>query len=168
MLKALPKLPGELKLTLKNFYTTEAAKGAGHPWWLDLGIVKEILYTDDKGISGQTGGAVMIIRVGEPLASFYGLRTNGLYQQGDACPLKSKRPTLDFFTTNYDDLDVKLYAVDPSMIDAFGNYLRNQWNHDHPVPRLQSRKGIPFGSYFLGRDDIIMIGTRPAGGSCFE
>jgi len=41
MLKALPKLPGELKLTLKNFYTTEAAKGAGHPWWLDLGIVKE-------------------------------------------------------------------------------------------------------------------------------
>ncbi|MEO8134665.1 MAG: hypothetical protein ABI831_11890 [Betaproteobacteria bacterium] len=41
MLKALPKLPGEVKLTLKNFYTTEAAKGAGHPWWLDLGIVKE-------------------------------------------------------------------------------------------------------------------------------
>lgn len=41
MLKALPKLPGELKLVLKNFYTTEAAKGAGHPWWLDLGIVKE-------------------------------------------------------------------------------------------------------------------------------
>jgi len=41
MLKALPKLPGEMKLTLKNFYTTEAAKGAGHPWWLDLGIVKE-------------------------------------------------------------------------------------------------------------------------------
>jgi hypothetical protein len=41
MLKALPKLPGELKLTLKNFYTTEAAKGAGHPWWLDLGIAKE-------------------------------------------------------------------------------------------------------------------------------
>ena len=30
MLKGLPKLPGELKLVLKNFYTTEAAKGAGH------------------------------------------------------------------------------------------------------------------------------------------
>lgn len=40
MLKALPKLPGVLNVTLKNFYTTEAAKGAGHPWWLDLGIVK--------------------------------------------------------------------------------------------------------------------------------
>lgn len=41
MLKAMPKPPGPLTLVLKNFYTTEAAKGAGHPWWLDLGIVKE-------------------------------------------------------------------------------------------------------------------------------
>ena len=41
MLNALPKLPPVLTVTLKNFYTTEAAKGAGHPWWLDLGIVKE-------------------------------------------------------------------------------------------------------------------------------
>ncbi|MGP9813120.1 hypothetical protein ACTZWT_16560 [Rhodopseudomonas sp. NSM] len=41
MLAALPKLPPVLEVTLKNFYTTEAAKGAGHPWWLDLGLVKE-------------------------------------------------------------------------------------------------------------------------------
>ena len=41
MLKASPKLPGALNVTLKKFYTTEAAKGAGQPWWLDLGIVKE-------------------------------------------------------------------------------------------------------------------------------
>lgn len=41
MLKALPKLPPPLNVTLKTFYTTEAAKGAGHPWWFDLGIVKE-------------------------------------------------------------------------------------------------------------------------------
>ncbi len=41
MLKALPKLPPVLNVTLKTFYTTEAAKGAGHPWWPDLGIVKE-------------------------------------------------------------------------------------------------------------------------------
>lgn len=40
MLKALPKPPQPIKLTLKTFYTTEAAKDAGHPWWLDLGIVK--------------------------------------------------------------------------------------------------------------------------------
>ncbi len=41
MLKAMPKLPAVLNVKLKTFYTTEAAKGAGHPWWLDLGIVKE-------------------------------------------------------------------------------------------------------------------------------
>jgi len=40
MLKALPKVPPVLNITLKDFYTTEASKGAGHPWWLDLGIVK--------------------------------------------------------------------------------------------------------------------------------
>lgn len=41
MLNAMPKLPPVLNVVLKTFYTTEAAKGAGHPWWLDLGIVKE-------------------------------------------------------------------------------------------------------------------------------
>lgn len=41
MLKALPKLPAPPRVTLKQFYTTEAAKGAGAPWWLDLGIVKD-------------------------------------------------------------------------------------------------------------------------------
>jgi len=41
MLKAMPRLPAVLNVKLKTFYTTEAAKGAGHPWWLDLGIVKE-------------------------------------------------------------------------------------------------------------------------------
>jgi len=40
MLDALPKAPPVLKITLKDFYTTEASKGAGRPWWLDLGIVK--------------------------------------------------------------------------------------------------------------------------------
>ena len=40
MLKALPKVPPVLKLTLKDFYTTEASKGAGAPWWFDLGVVK--------------------------------------------------------------------------------------------------------------------------------
>lgn len=41
MLKAMPALPPVLSnVMLKNFYTTEAAKGAGHPWWLDLGIDK--------------------------------------------------------------------------------------------------------------------------------
>lgn len=41
MLKVLPKPPAPIEATLKRFYTTEAAKGAGQPWWLDLGVVKE-------------------------------------------------------------------------------------------------------------------------------
>jgi hypothetical protein len=40
MLKALPKVPSVLNLTLKGFYNTEASKGAGAPWWFDLGVVK--------------------------------------------------------------------------------------------------------------------------------
>lgn len=40
MLQAMPKVPAPMPVTLKTFYTTEAAKNAGHPWWLDLGIVK--------------------------------------------------------------------------------------------------------------------------------
>ena len=40
MLRAMPKVPPIINYTLKGFYTTEAAKGAGRPWWLDLGIVK--------------------------------------------------------------------------------------------------------------------------------
>jgi len=40
MLAAMPKLPPVLNFTLKTFYNTEAAKGAGHPWWFDLGVVK--------------------------------------------------------------------------------------------------------------------------------
>ncbi len=40
MLDALPKVPPVVTITLKDFYTTEASKGAGRPWWLDLGIVK--------------------------------------------------------------------------------------------------------------------------------
>lgn len=40
MLAALKKVPPVLNLTLKDFYNTEASKGAGAPWWFDLGVVK--------------------------------------------------------------------------------------------------------------------------------
>jgi TonB-linked SusC/RagA family outer membrane protein len=72
---------------------------------LDLGVAKELKYTGDKGISGQVGGAVLLIRPGEPLGTFIGYKTNGLYQQGDACPLKSKRPTLDCVPGEYKYVD---------------------------------------------------------------
>jgi len=40
MLAALKTAPPVLTLTLKSFYNTEAAAGAGAPWWFDLGVVK--------------------------------------------------------------------------------------------------------------------------------
>jgi hypothetical protein len=40
MLKLLPKVPPVLGLKLVGFYNTEAAKGAGAPWWFDLGVEK--------------------------------------------------------------------------------------------------------------------------------
>lgn len=40
MLKALTKVPPVLSLRLVGFYNTEAAKGAGAPWWFDLGVAK--------------------------------------------------------------------------------------------------------------------------------
>jgi len=40
MLAALKSAPPVLTLTLKSFYNTEAAAGAGAPWWFDLGVVK--------------------------------------------------------------------------------------------------------------------------------
>ena len=48
MLQAMPALPPVLQeVHLQKFYTTEAAKGAGKPWWLDLGIVKKGQAYDD-------------------------------------------------------------------------------------------------------------------------
>ncbi len=41
ILQALPKVPAPMQVTLKGIYTTEAAPGAGAPWWLDLGVVKQ-------------------------------------------------------------------------------------------------------------------------------
>lgn len=47
MLAALKTVPPVLPVTLKNFYLTEAAAGAGAPWWFDLGIVKSGKGYDD-------------------------------------------------------------------------------------------------------------------------
>ncbi len=51
----------------------------------------------------------------------------------------AKTPSLDFFTTNYEQLKVRLYKVTPSDFDAYGNYLANQWRKDNP-PRVPGTK----------------------------
>jgi hypothetical protein len=44
---------------MKKFYTTEAAKGAGRPWWLDLGVVKEGKAYDDMMAYSVTATAAL-------------------------------------------------------------------------------------------------------------
>lgn len=59
MLAAMPKLPPVLTVKLKTFYTTEAAKGAGRPWWFDLGVVKEGKSFDDMMAFNTTATAAL-------------------------------------------------------------------------------------------------------------
>lgn len=40
-------------------------------------------------VQGIDGTGLSIVRVGEPLGSLYGYRTDGLFQQGDACPFRT-------------------------------------------------------------------------------
>ncbi len=52
----------------------------------------------------------------------------------------ANKPTLDFFSTNYEQLKVTLYKVDPATdLDGYYNYLRNRWNKDNP-PRIPGQK----------------------------
>jgi uncharacterized protein YfaS (alpha-2-macroglobulin family) len=44
------------------------------------------------------------------------------------------KPTLDFFSTNYDSLKVRIYKVGPGDLKAFYRYQSEQWNKDHPPP----------------------------------
>jgi hypothetical protein len=71
---------------------------------LDIGGANEIV-GPDKGIASQTGQTTVVIRKGQPIGSFLGYRTNGLYQQGDACPLKSRRANLDCIPGEYRYVD---------------------------------------------------------------
>lgn len=65
MLAAMPKTPPILNLTLKDFYNTEAAKGAGAPWWFDLGVVKSGQgYTDMMSFNTAATAALTPLRDG--------------------------------------------------------------------------------------------------------
>jgi len=88
--------------------------------------------TDDFG---QTLGkdTKLTFEVGDAVPSFFG--PSGMVVLDPA----AKQPTLDFFTTNYEQLRVKLYRVTPGDYDGFGNFVRNQWNHDH-APIMPGKK----------------------------
>ncbi|MGE3763679.1 MAG: alpha-2-macroglobulin family protein [Kofleriaceae bacterium] len=83
---------------------------------------------------GQTLGkdTTLEFRVGDAQPTFFG--PSGMVVLDPV----AKKPTLDFFSTNYPNMKVKLYAVTPSDYDAFAFYMRNLWNHDKP-PRMPGK-----------------------------
>ncbi len=113
----------------------------------------------DAKIYAQGGGYVIIEGLGKARTSYrvaisaslrdefgqtLGNPVSKTFQVGDAYPTffgpsgmvvldpSALKPTLDFFTTNYEQLKVRLYKVEPGDLDAFAKYTREQWNHDHP------------------------------------
>jgi uncharacterized protein YfaS (alpha-2-macroglobulin family) len=77
--------------------------------------------------------AQLSFSVGSAQPTFFG--PNGLIVADPA----ATKPTLDFFTINYEQLKVQLYQVQPADYDAYTTWIRNLWNHDHP-PRPPGHK----------------------------
>ncbi|HUJ59836.1 MAG TPA: Ig-like domain-containing protein [Kofleriaceae bacterium] len=77
---------------------------------------------------GQTLGhdETRDLAVGDATPTFYG--PSGVVVLDPS----AKHPGLDFFSTNYDRLKVKLYKVAPADYPAFEVFLAQRWNHDHP------------------------------------
>ncbi|TMQ07006.1 MAG: hypothetical protein E6J90_44595 [Deltaproteobacteria bacterium] len=84
---------------------------------------------------GQTLGsdAALTWSVGDASPTFFG--ADGLVVLDPS----AKQPTLDFFSTNFEQLKVELYAVTPADYDAYLLAMRDQWNHDRR-PTLPGRK----------------------------
>lgn len=120
MLAALKNAPPVLAVTLKNFYNTEAAAGAGAPWWFDLGIVKSGQgYTDMMAYNVVATAALTPLRDG-PLPRVTGpvyakmgdaakelvqtVGVSGVNVMKDGKPTASHNPhnTLVYSMTRYD------------------------------------------------------------------
>ncbi|MBA3459688.1 MAG: Ig-like domain-containing protein, partial [Deltaproteobacteria bacterium] len=100
---------------------------------------------------GQTLGTdtMLTFTVGDAQPTFFG--PNGMVVLDPA----AKKPSLDFFTTNYEQLKVQLYEVGPLDYDAYGNYLRNRWNRDKP-PKLPGKKVFDqLVKTSLGKNDLV-------------
>jgi len=100
---------------------------------------------------GQTLGkdATFTWKVTDAVPTFYGPR--GMVVLDPA----AKKQTLDFFTTNYEQLKVRLYKVDVGSYDAYGFALRNLWNKDKP-PRWPGRKVFDqLVKTSVGKDSLV-------------
>ncbi len=104
-----------------------------------------------KDAFGQTLGKndTRTFSVGDAQPTFFG--PNGLVVLD---PIATK-PTLDFFSTNYDQLKVRLYKVTPADFDAYGFYMRNQWNKDKPPPIPGTKALEKMVKTTVGRNDLV-------------
>jgi TonB-dependent starch-binding outer membrane protein SusC len=93
---------------------------------VDLGNASSLPVANQKGINGQTGSDVLVMRVGEPLGTFFGKKTDGLYQQGDPCPLTVRRPGLDCVPGEYRYVDSNA----DGRIDTNDNVILGDGQHD--------------------------------------
>ncbi|MBS1121226.1 MAG: hypothetical protein H6Q90_3454, partial [Deltaproteobacteria bacterium] len=67
----------------------------------------------------------------------------------------ANKPTLDFFSTNYEQLKVRLFRVTPDDLDAYNTYLRNRWNKDKP-PVMPGRKVFDqLVKTTIGHNDLV-------------
>ena len=73
------------------------------------------------------------VTTGDTTPTFFG--PSGMVVLDPALP----QPALEFYTTNYDHLNVRLYAVTPGDYPAYVHYEEEQWNHDHP-PAVPGRQ----------------------------
>jgi len=140
MLAALPKVPPVLKLTLKNFYNTEAAAGAGAPWWFDLGIVKSGQgYTDMMAYDTVATAALTPLRDGplprvtgpvyakmgdaaKELVSTVGVSGVNVIKDGKETASHNPHNTLVYSMTRY---DARVQAAMKEVADEMNKILPN-------------------------------------------
>jgi len=140
MLAAFPKAPPVLNLTLKNFYNTEAATGAGAPWWFDLGVVKTGQgYTEMMKFNTVATAAMAPLRdgplprvtgpvyekmsdAGKELVRTVGVSGVNVWKDGKETASHNPHNTLMYSMTRYDD---RLKAAMKEVADEMNAVLPN-------------------------------------------
>ena len=138
MLAAMPKTPPILSIALKNFYNTEAAKGAGAPWWFDLGIVKTGQgYTEMMSFNTAATAALTPLRDGplprctgpvyaamgdaaKELTRTVGVSGVNVVKDGKETASHNPHNTLTYSMTKYDD---RLQAAMKDVADEMNKIL---------------------------------------------
>ena len=94
-----------------------------------------------------------VVQVGQPLGAFYGFEVNGLFQQGDVCPLASPRAGVDCVPGEYNVMDsngdgridradrVILGSAQPNFFGGLTNNVAfGRWTFDASITFSQGNK----------------------------